>query len=78
METVDRTLKPCPFCGENFMVVSRERSGCEFQYQVVCDKTAYKKIGIGEYVYGCGASSGFYNTIADAIDAWNRRDGNAR
>lgn len=62
-------LKPCPFCGNTDIVMCKEPNFWEghingYQYQVVCDASSG---------YGCGASSGFRDTIGDAKDAWNKR-----
>lgn len=67
-------LKPCPFCGEEFAVVSKISDGCLKKYQIVCDDSSMRKCACeGVYVYGCGGSTGYYETRAEAIDAWNTR-----
>ncbi len=78
-------LKPCPFCGKKVAVMTNahdleecsnfendnchcsefESNPCEYN-TVVCD------VNKG----GCGASSGYYPTIEEAIEAWNRRADN--
>jgi hypothetical protein len=59
----------CPFCGGTDIVMCKEPNFFEghingYQYQVVCDASCG---------YGCGASSGFYDTIGEAKAAWNKR-----
>ena len=61
-------LKPCPFCGKDLAVIFKEPTYLEgringYQYQIVCDFQNE----------GCGASSGYYDMIAEAKEAWNRR-----
>ena len=65
-------LKPRPFCGgQNIGLDSCKGLGeCEnFEacrseyYTLVCDWNKG----------GCGASSGYYPTMKEAIEAWNRR-----
>lgn len=53
-------LKRCPCCGKNLSVTFYSDSDGIF---VVCDRNAG----------GCGMSSGTYDTIGQAIDAWNKR-----
>ena len=59
-------LKHCPFCGGSpiALQVGEDKDGK--QYQVICPWTDHED-------GGCGASSGFYGTLSEAIDAWNRR-----
>ena len=59
-------LKHCPFCGSSpiALQVGEDKDGK--QYQVICPWTDHED-------GGCGASSGFYKTLSEAIDAWNRR-----
>ena len=61
-------LKPCPFCGKHTAVILKEPTYGEeringYQYQVVCDV----------HEEGCGGSGGYYDTIKEAKEAWNRR-----
>ena len=68
-------LKPCPFCGGTKITIANcvELEACNnFEectdrenVAVVCD------LNQG----GCGASSGYRATFAEAIAAWNRRVG---
>ena len=58
-------LKPCPFCGQTeYLCVWAEGIKENRQYQVVCDAS---------HDGGCGASSGWKDTIMEAKEAWNRR-----
>lgn len=60
-----KDAKPCPFCGG--------RDLYRFQYPFK------RKPGIrGCYIKcnGCGASSGNYETVEDALTAWNERKEN--
>ena len=60
-------LKPCPFCGKtDSLVVWAEGD----QYHVVCDAA---DCADGTSNGGCGASSGFADSIAEAAKAWNKR-----
>jgi Lar family restriction alleviation protein len=57
-------LKPCPFCGATDNKKLRPTSGVELSreegiFQVFC--------------WECGASSGYFRTEQEAIEAWNRR-----
>lgn len=54
-------LKPCPFCGGEASV----KDYLKGKYAVGCD------------IGGCLASLFPYDTIEEAIAAWNRRDYNA-
>lgn len=75
-------LKPCPFCGKNVAVMTNahdleecsnfEDDNCpcsEFE-STPCN---YNKVVCDFNKGGCGASSGYYPTIEEAIEAWNRR-----
>lgn len=58
-------LKPCPFCGQTeYLCMWAEGIKENRQYQVVCDAS---------HDGGCGASSGWKDTITEAKEAWNRR-----
>ena len=54
-------LKPCPFCGE-MPIIHGEESG---DYYIEC-------INVG---CACLPTSCFYETKEQAIEAWNRREG---
>lgn len=58
-------LKPCPFCGGTVVDVANEEYATRIYYYVVCN---YSK-------GGCGANGGVCTTETEAIEAWNRRDG---
>jgi Lar family restriction alleviation protein len=59
------TLKPCPFCGGDEIETYESYGSLDEwdQWAVVC--CANKG--------GCGTSSGRYDNLIDAIEAWNRR-----
>jgi len=67
-------LTSCPFCGRSVAIYAT----C--QEMKVCGK--WKPCEEGEYVCvvcsfergGCGASTGFFPTKAEAAEAWNTRD----
>ncbi|MBR1749918.1 MAG: Lar family restriction alleviation protein [Ruminococcus sp.] len=70
-------LKPCPFCGKSMTVRltnAKELETCRiddcklgyeecYMIAVVCDFNAG----------GCGASSGYAATEAEAVEKWNER-----
>ena len=56
-------LKPCPFCGEV----------ANGQNTVVVTETARSGPRFGVRCYRCGGRVEFFENIADAIAAWNRR-----
>lgn len=79
-------LKPCPFCGANATTVSNARDLEEcanFDYDnCPCNKFEsnpcnYYTIVCNVNNGGCGAASGYFPTIEQAINAWNRRKNNA-
>lgn len=52
-------LKPCPFCGEIPRIIEHEFVDSDNTYGIKCK---------------CGAQGfQFWETIDDAIEAWNRR-----
>ena len=61
-------LKHCPFCGRApiALQVGEDKNGK--QYQVICPWTDHE-----DETGGCGASSGFHDTLSGAIKAWNTR-----
>ena len=61
-------LKPCPFCGGYAIALQVGETIEDRQYQVICPWD-------NNELHGCGSSSGFYETLKDAIEAWNRRAG---
>jgi len=62
---VDNELKPCPFCGNTKltgrMYIGKE--GFRNRFAILCNY----------WEPGCGAESGHYHTLKEAIDSWNRR-----
>ena len=52
-------LKPCPFCGSDFVISQRVRKKLLFPYRVIC--------------VSCRASGGHRATREKAEEAWNRR-----
>ena len=59
----ENELKPCPFCGSaTNLVIRKSMSHPEFTV-VVCTID----------LDGCGSSTAWWETEADAIAAWNRR-----
>ncbi len=59
VQGADAELRNCPFCGNDHLCISVEKGNvC-----VLCDFNED----------GCGASSGYRGSIAEAIEAWNRR-----
>ena len=63
-------LKPCPFCGNEKLVILEESTDSEIyeniiNYAVCCDF----------HRGGCGATSGYRISEEEAIEAWNKRVG---
>lgn len=58
-------LKPCPFCGEKHVMHE--------QGHVIVTETARSGPRYGVSCYSCGGRIEFFNTVAEAIDAWNTR-----
>ena len=54
-------LKPCPFCGNNAILETRGYDH-KRNYRVSCNS-----------VYHCGASQHWFDTMREAVAAWNRR-----
>ena len=76
-------LKPCPFCGMN-VAEPTSLLECElcanFEDDELCPNyDSCGSDGCGHFVAcnvnkgGCGASTGWYQTVEEAINAWNRR-----
>jgi len=66
----DTKLKPCPFCGESTsprVIVRKGHDGWRDSYAVLCDWD----------FGGCGAESGHYHDMYEAIEVWNRRANDA-
>lgn len=77
---MDEKLKPCPFCGKSVAEIddAKELGGCP--YYDDCDQAEYEQCEMHTVVCnvhkgGCGASSGYYDTVEDAVAAWNRHAG---
>ena len=64
-------LKPCPFCGHNAHVMQLKGS-VPARYYAGCGNRAGRCIASDHYVFGR-----FFVNKQDAIDAWNRRAGDA-
>lgn len=72
------TLRPCPFCGESVAEIedAKNLEGCPCFDD--CDHAEYEQCEMHAVVCdvhkgGCGASSGYFVAVEDAVDAWNRR-----
>lgn len=75
-------LKPCPFCG-NSVAEHTTLQDCEmcanFEDEEMCPN--FEACGYGHFIVcnvnkgGCGASTGWYQTIEEAVKAWNTRKG---
>lgn len=69
-------LKPCPFCGsDSYPKVGpyqfppdHDGGAWTWGYSVVCDASGFE--GSEK---GCGSSSAWSETPAEAVEAWNRR-----
>ena len=74
-----KELKPCPFCGGENIEIStcKELEDCANFEE--CQSIGFYSIVCNINKGGCGASSGYYPTVEEAIEAWNRRtnDGEA-
>lgn len=60
---MENELKPCPFCGSATAPAERNAYKSPDYQIVVCAASNG----------GCGASSGWHETEAEAIAAWSRR-----
>ena len=65
-----KKLTPCPFCGNEKLVILEESTDSEIyeniiNYAVCCDF----------HRGGCGATSGYRISEEEAIEAWNKRVG---
>ena len=69
-------LKPCPFCGKRVAVLDTCKGVEECSHFEDCGDTGYRTIVCDVNKGGCGASSGYYKSEAEAAEAWNRRDNN--
>lgn len=68
-------LKPCPFCGRQNIELDSSKELEEYENFEECHSEYYTLV-CDWNKGGCGASSGFYPTIKEAIEAWNRRADN--
>ena len=66
-------LKPCPFCGGQNIGFDSCKLLEECANFEECRLSEYHSIVCKCIKGGCGASSGYYLTVEDAIEAWNRR-----
>ena len=67
-------IERCPFCGKNVAEISncKELEGC--RHFEGCPATEpYVCVVCNMHEGGCGASSGYYDSEAKAIAAWNCR-----
>jgi hypothetical protein len=67
-------IEKCPFCGKEVAEISncQELEGC--RHFESCPATEpYVCVVCNMHEGGCGASSGYYDSEAKAIAAWNRR-----
>ena len=67
-------IEKCPFCGKEVAEISncQELEGCRHFER--CPATEpYVCVVCNMFEGGCGASSGYYDSEAKAIAAWNRR-----
>ena len=68
-------LEPCPFCGNSDRVHVIAYHACDYVDQseglegfiALCDASGFGRKS------GCGAATGWYETVAAASAAWNRR-----
>ena len=67
-------IEKCPFCGKEVAEISNCRELEECRYFEKCPSTElYVCVVCNMHEGGCGASSGYYDSEAKAIAAWNRR-----
>ena len=67
-------IEKCPFCDKDVAEISncQELEGC--RHFESCPATEpYVCVVCNMHEGGCGASSGYYDSEAKAIAAWNRR-----
>ena len=55
-------LKPCPFCGGGALINQFCNGWDSYSFRVSCRRA-----------YECGATQLWFDTEAEAIEAWNRR-----
>lgn len=61
LNTLQRTLLPCPHCGSKAKLAPMPRT--EFWWRVQCES------------YHCGGTTWAMQSPESAAEAWNRRDG---
>ena len=66
IETAYNQLKCCPFCGQKEALNIITRLGKDGWRDRYCVQCSYDH-------GGCGAESGHYHSIKEALDAWNKR-----
>ena len=68
-----KNLKKCPFCGGEHIEIDscNGLEACENFEE--CGDAGYTAIVCDVTKGGCGASSGYFRSQDDAINAWNRR-----
>jgi Lar family restriction alleviation protein len=66
-------LRECPFCGGGNIVIDgcQGLEGCNNFEE--CTSSSFIAVVCDFNHDGCGASSGYYPTKVQAIEAWNRR-----
>ena len=71
-------IKQCQFCGNKNIV----KDGCKCleacKHFEDCEEESYVAVVCNVNEGGCGASSGYYLTLSEAVSKWNRRADNAR
>ena len=67
-------IEKCPFCDKDVAEISNCKEMEECRHFEKCPATEpYVCVVCNMHEGGCGASSGYYNSEAKAIAAWNRR-----
>ena len=67
-------IERCPFCDKNVAEISNCKELEECRHFEKCPATEpYVCVVCSMFKGGCGASSGYYDSEAKAIAAWNRR-----
>ena len=64
-------LKPCPFCGHSAMVVCNKYRHAQFSFSVQCGNLKTEGLDTCPVI----PSTYEYTIKKDAIDAWNKRQG---
>lgn len=72
-------LKPCPFCGNTNIHKTNCRELEDCAHFEVCDTDILYFAYVCSVNHGgCGATTGYYETEEEAIEAWNRRADDGR